>query len=187
MSSLTGNTIPVGIKNTASGFQYVYSLSDIDDTYLNISVFSNTNVSNLIDEAKDFATNLSLSDLQKLATFELPDIPIINDVKNMPLMDALEQISQSLDFDTLTLRDLNTKFGIDLTEVDAIKDFLDVPFNGEGNNNLAYALNNATIENFVGLSQQADESNNAYEYRLQEAGIMGANIKCLNFKQMLTT
>ena len=177
MSSLTGNTIPVGIKNTTSGFVYVYSADDLDETYLDISLFSNTKVSALFNEAKDFATNLSLSDLQKLATFTLPDIAIINNVKNLPLMEALEQINQSLNFETLTLRDLNTQFGIDLTGVDAIKDFLDIPFNGEGNNNLAYALNNAKIANFVGLSQQTDETDKAYEYRLQQAGIMGAIAK----------
>lgn len=179
VESLTGKDIPVGIKNSGSGYTFVYSLEDLDSSYLDISVFSTTNVSNLVNEVKDFAQGLSLVDLQKLATFDLPDIPVINDVKNDPLMDAMQHISEKLNFNTLTLRDLKTEFGVDLTTVDALRDFLDVPFNGSGNNNLAYAINNATVANFVGLTKLETETNNEYEDRLQDAGIIGS---IANFK-----
>ncbi len=173
VNSLTGNSIPVGIKNTSSGYVYVYSTSELDSTYLDISVFANTSISNLTNEAQSFIKNLSLVDIQKLATFDLPDIPVINNVKTKPLMDALKEISETLNFDTLTLRDLKTEFDVDLTNIDALKDFLDIPFNGEGTNNLEYALNNATIANFVGLTKLESETQQEYEFRLQESSILG--------------
>lgn len=173
VQSLTGNGIPVALKKDGDKVVCVYSNSEIDSNCLDISEFKTTPVNELSSKLTTFIGELSLSDLQKVATFELPDIPLINNVKTKPLMEALNEISSKLDVATLTLTDLNTYFGIDLTSVNALKDFMNIPLNGEGNENLAYALTNATIGNFVGLSKQANETDAAYQERLDNAGLLG--------------
>ena len=157
-SNLTGNNIPVALKKSDDGNQivFIYNTSEIDENCLDISEFHTTPVSQLSSKLGTFIENISLQDLQKVANFTLPDIPLINKVKDKPLLQALNEISSSLDLANLTLTDLNTEFGIDLSSVTALKDFMNIPLNGDGNNNLAYALQNATIGNFTSLSQESN-------------------------------
>ena len=186
---VTGNTIPVAIKKDGNKLTYIYSSSEITSDCLDISHLKTTKISELGNEISTFINKLSLEDLQKVADFELPDIPLINDVKTQPLMQALNEISSKLDLANLTLSDLNTHFGIDLSSVNALKDFMDIPLNGAGNENLAYALTNATIGNFVGLSKQANETEEQYAERLDDAGILGllANTKLNELQSKLNS
>lgn len=174
-NSLTGNAIPVAVKKSADGNElvYIYNTAEINEDCLDISEFHTIPVSQLSSKLTTFINNISLADLQKVANFTLPDIPLINNVKKLPLLTALNEISDSLDLANLTLADLKTAFDIDLSTVTALQDFMNIPLNGESEN-LATALQNSTIANFTGLSQKANESNQAYAYRLQQAGVLGA-------------
>ena len=175
--SSTGNSIPLGVKRESSKFVYAYTPGELDETYLDISIFSSTKLSDLTSTAKDFVNNLSLVDLQKIGEFTLPDVPLINDVKTQPLMDALTEISNTLNFDNLTLRDLKTEFDIDLTSISYLNAFLDIPFNSDDDNNLVSAFNNASVSDFVGLTKLESESKIEYQYRLQKAGTIGVIAK----------
>ncbi len=189
VENLTGNPIPVALKKDGDKIKYIYSTTEIDANCLDISHLKTTPVSELSNELSTLISEFSLEDLQKVVNITLPDIPLINNVKAKPLLEALNEISSKLDVSALTLTDLNTYFGIDLSSVTALKDFMNIPLNGDGNENLAYALQNATIGNFVGLSKQQGETEQQYQQRLKDAGILGllAETKLTNLETKLNS
>ncbi len=65
-------------------------------------------------ESIDSYLKVTLSSLAGGLKFELPNIPIINNVKDLVIFDGLSQLSQSIDTENMTVADLKTNFGIDL-------------------------------------------------------------------------
>ena len=189
LTGVTGNPIPVALKKDGSKIKYIYETSEITADCFDISHLQSTKLSELGNEIIEIINNFSLADLQKLVNITLPDIPLINNVRTKPLLEALNEISSRLELSNLTLADLNTHFGIDLSNVTALKDFMEIPLNGDGNNNLAYAIQNATVGNFIGLSKQSGESEAEYQTRLKNAGVLGliAESKLTDLQSRLNT
>ncbi len=66
-----------------------------------------------------FQITASLSSLSKILEFELPNMPLfdpnnVNGIAQLPLNEAITELSERLDFDTMTLGDLQDEFGVKL-------------------------------------------------------------------------
>ena len=69
------------------------------------------------DNLKKYLT-LTFTSISETFGFTLPDIPLINEIKDEYIFDALNKLSAKLDFEKMTVGDLKDNFGMDLLSGD---------------------------------------------------------------------
>lgn len=75
--------------------------------------FYSMSIKSLFADLSVVINSFTLDDVSTFAKLELPDLPVINDNLNVGMKDAINNIVGSID-GNLTLRDVQTKFGIDI-------------------------------------------------------------------------
>ncbi len=98
---------------------------------LETSVLRDSTVGNVAD---NILNGYTITSLQDKFGITLPDLPMFQDeeFRNKPIKDAFTYLSEQLNFDTMTVRELNTKFGVTLGDMLGKPEFLDTPINQLG-------------------------------------------------------
>ncbi len=157
------DTVGINITNTLA-----------DALGLDADVLRQSTVGTVADNILDGYTIVTLQDKFGIT---LPDLPMFEDTVflNKPIREAFNYLSEQLNFDTMTVRELNAKFGVTLGDMLSKPEFLDVPINQLGDK-----VSTSPLHTFVAITLNAEVDRYLAEHVATVATIEGVTYLSLD-------
>ncbi len=136
---LIEDTIGINITNTLS-----------EALGLDAQVLRQSKVSTV---AENILNSYTIEGMQTKFGFTLPDLPMFKEPEFLqkPIKEAFEYLSEELNFDTMTVRELNEKFGVTLGDMLSQESLQETPINQLGDK-----IGTLPLNNFVDITLQVE-------------------------------